>query len=299
MATKTKRNPTHEHLRLMTVPLSKLRAHPDNDYPSSEREMNELMESIRTDGLAQPPLVRPFGRGYQIISGHRRVECYRRLAKEDPTTYGSIPVNVTDDCDDERALVLLDATNLMTRQLTPLERAKRFERLWKAVPELRKKSPELKGVRTSQVISDIITRETGQPISRASVDRAIAAGRRAKEVSELADSKAEELAPEWQQEIKQHEGFTPESVKAIAEKSEEAQHSLWADYQREQMSPRQLTKRLERKAPKTDRDVERALAQVIDLLTDVSSWNQQYGASIDTYRLNYIRNQVDKLSVLQ
>jgi hypothetical protein len=65
------------------------------------------------------------------------------------------------------------------------------------------------------------------------------------------------------------------------------------------MSPRQLTKRLERKAPKTDRDVERALAQVIDLLTDVSSWNQQYGASIDTYRLNYIRNQVDKLSVLQ
>ena len=287
-----------EHLHLQNVPLSKLHAHPDNDYPSSEKELQELMESIRADGLAQPPLVRPHGRGYQIISGHRRVECYRRLAKEDPDTYRTMPVNITDDCDDERAKILLDATNLMTRQLTPIERAKRFERLWKAVPALRQKSPELKGVRTSQVISEIITRETGQPISRASVDRALAAGRRAKEVNELADSKAEELAPEWRDEVKRREGFTPEAVKAIADKSTDDQHTLWADYQRDQMTPRQLTKSLERKAPKGDRDAEQALDQVIKLLRDVSSWNATYGAAIDSYRLNYIRGQVDKLTAL-
>lgn len=293
----TTRPTTHEHLHMESIPLSKLHAHPNNDYPSPEKDLQDLMESIRTEGLAQLPLVRPYGKGYQIIAGHRRVECYRRLAKEDPATYGSIPVNVTDDCDDERALILLDATNLMTRQLTPVERAKRFERLWKAVPALRKKTPELKGVRTSQVISDIITRETGQPISRASVDRAIAAGRRAQEVSELADT-SEKLAPEWSREIKQREGFTPEAVKTIAKKSEDDQHSLWATYQRENMTPRQLTKSLERKAPKGDRDVERALDQVISLLRDVSSWNQKYDAAIDAYRLNYIRNQVDKLSIL-
>jgi ParB-like chromosome segregation protein Spo0J len=63
-----------EHLHLQNVPLSKLHDHPDNDYPSSEKELQELMEPIRTDGLAQPPLVRPRERGYQIITGHRRVE---------------------------------------------------------------------------------------------------------------------------------------------------------------------------------------------------------------------------------
>lgn len=285
-------------LHMETIPLDKLHDHPDNDYPSSEKELVDLLESIRSDGLAQLPLVRPYEDGYQIVAGHRRVECYRRLAAEDPETYGAIPANVADDCDDERALILLDATNLMTRQLTPVERAKRFERLWSAVPALRKKSPELKGVRTSQVISDIISRETGTPISRASVDRALAAGRRAKQVSEEADRRKDELSPEWHDEIKRREGFTPETVEAIASQSEAQQRTMWADYQRDNMTPRQVAKKFERTAPKGDRDVERALAQVIDLLRDVSSWNQKYGAAIDTYRLNYIRGQVDKLSVL-
>jgi hypothetical protein len=60
---------------------------------------------------------------------------------EDPDTYRTIPVNITDGCDDEHAKILLDATNLMTRQLTPIEQAKRFERLWKAVPALRQNLP--------------------------------------------------------------------------------------------------------------------------------------------------------------
>ncbi|MBO7675302.1 MAG: ParB N-terminal domain-containing protein [Atopobiaceae bacterium] len=286
------------NLRMESIPLERLHDHPDNDYPTSESELADLMASIRSDGLAQLPLVRPHGDGYQIIAGHRRVECYRRLAREDPASYGTIPCNVATDCDDERALILLDATNLMTRQLTPAERARRFERLWKAVPALRKKSPELRGVRTSQVISDIITRETGQPISRASVDRAMAAGRRAKEVAELADRRSDELAPEWRKEIRRREGFTPEAVNAIAGKDESAQHTLWADYQREQMTPRQLERSLERKAPKTDRDVDQALDQVTKLLRDVSAWNAKYGAEVSAYRLDYIRRQLDKLQAL-
>lgn len=255
------------------------------------------MSSIREDGLAQLPLVRPYEDGYQIIAGHRRVACYRRLAEEDPEAYGNIPANVTDDCDDDRALILLDATNLMTRQLTPTERAKRFERLWKAVPALRKKSPELKGVRTSQVISDIISRETGQPISRATVDRAIAAGRKAKEVSELAESHKEDLSPEWVQEIGDQEGFTPDTVRDLASKSEKEQRALWADYQRDQMTPRQLSKHLDKQAPKGDRDVQQALDKVTDLLSQVSSWHHKYDAAIDSYRLSYIRHQIEKLEL--
>lgn len=285
-------------LRMEEVPLDALTAHPDNDYPSSEQELTELMESIRRDGLAQLPLVRPYGDGYQIIAGHRRVECYRRLAKEDPARWGRIPCNVMEHCDDTRALILLDATNLMARQLSPIERAKRFERLWNAVPALRAKSPELKGVRTSQVISDIISRETGQSISRASVDRALAAGRRAQEVSKLAERKASSLSPEWQAEIKDREGFTPEAVEQIAERDAKAQKRLWADYQREQMTPRQLAKRLEHKSPKGSADVDRTLDQIIKMLRDVSAWQRKYGAEVDLYRIEYIHKQLDKITPL-
>jgi len=110
-------------------------------------------------------------------------------------------VNVLLDCDDDRALVLLEVTNLMMRQLSPVERARRFERLWDIVPGLREKSPELRGVRTSQVIADIVTRETGNPISRASVDRVLAAGRRAQEVSELVDAYSDSLIDPWRGEV--------------------------------------------------------------------------------------------------
>lgn len=283
-------------LRMEEVPLNSLHAHPDNDYPTSEQELTDLMESIRSDGMAQLPLVRPHGDGYQIIAGHRRVECYRRLAKEDPARWGRIPVNIMDNCDDARALILLDATNLMARQLSPSERAKRFERLWNAVPALRRQDPTLKGVRTSQVISDIITRETGQSISRASVDRALAAGRRAQEVSQLAKQQADALSPEWREEIKTREGFTPESVKQIAQRNPQQQKALWADYQRGQLTPRQLVKRLDSKAPKGGADVDRALDQVIRTLREVSAWQKKYGAEVDLYRIQYIHKQLDKLS---
>jgi outer membrane protein OmpA-like peptidoglycan-associated protein len=75
--------------------------------------LDDLRDSIERDGLAQPPLVREHDGGYQIVAGHRRVACYRELAKENPEKYSTIPVNILSDCDDERALILLDVTNLI------------------------------------------------------------------------------------------------------------------------------------------------------------------------------------------
>lgn len=286
-------------MHMETVDLSDLTDHPDNDYPVREQEMADLVDSIRRDGLAQLPLVRrvigddgePF---LQILSGHRRVECFRRLAAEDPA-YATMPVNVIDDCSDERALVLLDISNLMVRQLAPLERAKRFERLWNTVPELRKQAPELKGVRTSQIIAEIITRETGQAISRASVDRALAAGRRAQEVSNLVDECEDSLVKGWKNEFRIHEGFTPETVKEIASRDESVQKQLLADYQRENMTPKQLDKQLKRIAAKSEADVENALDGIISTLRTISAWKAEYGVRIDTYRVDHIRTQLDKL----
>lgn len=283
-------------MRMEQVPLDQLFEHPANDYPVNERELDDLADSIRRDGLAQLPLVREVEGGYQIIAGHRRVESYRRLAVEDANTYGTMPVNVLSDCDDERALVLLEVTNLMMRQLSTAERARRFERLWDIVPSLREKSPELRGVRTSQVIADIVTRETGSPISRASVDRVLAAGRRAQEVNELVDAYGDSLIAPWRSELLEREGFSPAAVKAIATRDGSVQEALWADYQRDNMTPKQFEKSLERESPKGDVDVEHALDSVIRTLRDVSAWHKKYGAAVDMYRVDYIRGQLDKLT---
>ncbi len=282
--------------KLEHVPLELLHDHPDNDYSMEREALDELRESIRRDGLAQPPLVRECDGGYQIISGHRRVACYRELAKEDPQAYATMPVNVLADCDDERALILLDVTNLMVRHLSVMERARRYERLWNTVPALRKKRPELKGVRTSQIIADIVTRETGQSVSRATIDRALAAGKRAQEVGALVGMHADELIAPWAQELTEREGFSPDVVKELASRDETVQRRLLADYQRDGLSPKQFERMISYEAPKTDVDIEHALDQVIRTLRDVSAWRKKYGAAVDTYRVEHIRTQLDKLT---
>ena len=46
---------------------------------------------------------------------------------------------------------------------------------------------------TSQVIPELIAQETGQAISRATVDRALETGQRAKEIAELSDQYKDSL----------------------------------------------------------------------------------------------------------
>ena len=278
------------------VALDELHAHPGNDYSQDSAELISLMESIEREGLGQLPLVRPLpDGGYQIVAGHRRVECYRRLNVKHPGEYASIPVNIRDDLDDRTALLLLNTTNLMTRQLSPTERARHYERIWTLVPELRREDEGLRGVRTSQVIADIVTRETGQSVSRASIDRAIAAGRRAKEVDELAESEKDSLSRFWYTTIKDTEGFSPETVRMLASQDERIQKGLEATYQREQMTPKQLEKHLRGQTAKTDEDAERILDSMIKSARDLSAMKKRDGVAIDLYRLNHLKKLLAKL----
>lgn len=182
-----------------------------------------------------------------------------------------MPCTVREDLDDEMALILLDTTNLMTRQLSPLERAKRFERIWNLVPALRKRDENLRGVRTSQVIADIVTKETGQSVSRATIDRALMAGRRAKEVNDLTEQYSDNLISGWYKEFKAREGFTPDLVKAIATRDGRVQEQLFADYQRNELTPKQLANMLEHKRSKTDVDAERMLDAMIRVSANVKT----------------------------
>ena len=85
--------------------------------------MAEMVESAQEQGVITPILVRPRkdGDGYEIISGHNRVEACRRAGIE------TIPATIR-DLDDDTAIILMVDSNLKQREkLLPTEKAKAFK----------------------------------------------------------------------------------------------------------------------------------------------------------------------------
>ncbi|MDR2493176.1 MAG: ParB/RepB/Spo0J family partition protein [Coriobacteriales bacterium] len=93
---------------------------PRQDF--SEERIEELVASIRKDGLLQPIIVRPLGDGYQIIAGERRWQACKRLEKE------TIPAKVLILNDIEAQQVAL-VENLQRDNLNPIEEARGYKRL--------------------------------------------------------------------------------------------------------------------------------------------------------------------------
>ena len=83
--------------------------HPFRQY--TEEKMDEMVESVREHGVITPILVRPRkeGDGYEIISGHNRVEACRRADIE------TIPATIR-DLDDDTAIILMVDSNLKQRE---------------------------------------------------------------------------------------------------------------------------------------------------------------------------------------
>ncbi len=95
--------------------------HPFREYP--EEKMREMVESVTEHGILMPILVRPIdsGEGYEIISGHNRVEASRRAGIK------KIPATIR-EMDDDTATILMVDSNLRQRdKLLPSEKAKAYQ----------------------------------------------------------------------------------------------------------------------------------------------------------------------------
>lgn len=93
---------------------------PFENHPFQERngiEQTELLESIKTNRLLTPLIVRPFSDGkYEIISGHRRVTACKELGIQ------TVPAIVKELSKDEATIAMVDA-NLQREHLLPSEKA--------------------------------------------------------------------------------------------------------------------------------------------------------------------------------
>ena len=80
-------------------------------------KMQDLVESIRTNGILSPVLVRPIGNDiYEMVSGHRRMHAASLLGME------SIPAIIREMTDDEAIVKMVDA-NIQREELLPSEKA--------------------------------------------------------------------------------------------------------------------------------------------------------------------------------
>ncbi len=104
--------------RVRIIPLEELRPFKDHPFKNLEgEEMERLTESIRQFGSITPALARPLEEGgYELVSGHRRLEACRRLGME------TMPVIVREMTDDEAVIAMVDA-NLQREHILPSEKA--------------------------------------------------------------------------------------------------------------------------------------------------------------------------------
>ena len=93
-----------------------------------EAQLEELAASIRENGILQPVLVRPFGNGYQLIAGERRLSAAQRAGLL------KIPA-VVRDVPDERLLELALVENIQREPLNPIEEAQAYQHLMDATNE--------------------------------------------------------------------------------------------------------------------------------------------------------------------
>ena len=88
-----------------------------------EGSLYELAESIKSQGVMQPILVRPVGpSGYEIIAGERRFRAAKLAGLDE------VPVLVK-DVPDEAAAVMALIENIQREDLNPLEEAQGLQRL--------------------------------------------------------------------------------------------------------------------------------------------------------------------------
>ena len=103
---------------LREIPIHLIDPFPNHPFKVLDDEkMDELVESIRTQGVLTPCLVRPVKGGrYELISGHRRVKACKRLYME------TVPCYVR-ELSKEEAIILMVESNFQRTKILPSEKA--------------------------------------------------------------------------------------------------------------------------------------------------------------------------------
>ena len=125
-----------------------------------DEKMEDLVESIRANGILSPVLIRPIGNDvYEMVSGHRRMHAAILLGMD------RIPAIIREMTDDEAIVKMVDA-NIQREELLPSEKAFAYKMKMGAMKRQGSRSDLTSGQNDQKLIGkvsrDILAEEMGE-----------------------------------------------------------------------------------------------------------------------------------------
>ena len=146
----------------MEIEIEKI--HPFRNHPFhvvDDAKMQDLIDSIRENGILSPTLIRPIGNDeYEMVSGHRRMHAAMKLGME------TIPAIIRDMTDDEAIVKMVDS-NIQREELLPSEKAFAYKMKMDAMKRQGSRSDTVAGGTSTQngwklETAELIGRESGE-----------------------------------------------------------------------------------------------------------------------------------------
>ena len=147
-----------------------------------DEKMQELVESIKANGVLSPVLIRPTGMDtYEMISGHRRLHAAELAGLT------AIPSIIREMTDDEAVIAMVDA-NIQREELLPSEKAFAYKMKMEAIKNQGKRSDLTSSQNETKLRADEkLAQEAGE--SRAQIQRFIRLTELIPELLEYVDKK--------------------------------------------------------------------------------------------------------------
>lgn len=110
------------------IEIDRIKSFKDHPFKVLDDErMDDLVDSIRTNGILNPIIVRPMGSGrYEMISGHRRLRASKHIGLE------TIPA-ISKQLSDEEAIIMMVDSNIQREELLPSEKARALKMRYDAI----------------------------------------------------------------------------------------------------------------------------------------------------------------------
>jgi len=153
------------------LPLQQIQPNPFQPRKILEAgDLERLRESIVNHGILQPVVVRPFGDGYQLISGERRWRAARLAGLE------AIPVVIREAVSDDEMLELALVENVQRKDLNAIEKAEGYRSMMENLGLTQEAVARKVGLRRSSVANHLRLLELPTEAREAVARRAISMG---------------------------------------------------------------------------------------------------------------------------
>ena len=170
----------------MDIEIEKIRPFKDHPFKVLDDEkMQDLIESIRVNGILSPVLIRPVGNDrYEMVSGHRRMHAAQVLGLE------RIPAIIREMTDDEATVKMVDS-NIQREELLASEKAYAYKMKLEAMKRQGVRNDLTSGQNDQKLIGtvsrDLLAEEMGE--SSKQVQRYIRLTELLPELLDLVDKK--------------------------------------------------------------------------------------------------------------